>query len=149
MVILISSRTRRSSRPRSAQLMVTCLISSSKHWAYNSSRTGQIPVSRACRSVTQEVWDELTVCMHACMGLLRGSHISGEGRIVRPDVAEAADLTFLGGWSHPVWLQVCWIHTGPKVDPPLSIPCTFQALDDAPVVTNKWKPYAFFTLEVG
>ena len=36
------------SRPRSTQLMVHWRINSSKHWAYNSLRTWQIPVSRAC-----------------------------------------------------------------------------------------------------
>mmetsp|Transcript_88241 Transcript_88241/g.121810 ORF Transcript_88241/g.121810 Transcript_88241/m.121810 type:complete len:223 (+) Transcript_88241:664-1332(+) len=45
-----SSRTRSSSRPRSAQLTVTWRIISSKHWAYSSSRTGQMPVSRAWRA---------------------------------------------------------------------------------------------------
>merc|ERR1711957_64529 len=49
MVIRISSRTRKSNSPRSAQMIVTCRISSSKHCEYNSSRMGQMPVSRACR----------------------------------------------------------------------------------------------------
>ena len=49
-VILISSRTRTSRKPRSAQLMVTCRMISSKACEYNSSRIGQIPVSRACLS---------------------------------------------------------------------------------------------------
>ena len=39
----ISSRTRTRSRPRSAQFIVIWRISSSKHWAYSSSLTGQIP----------------------------------------------------------------------------------------------------------
>lgn len=55
MVIRSSSRTRRSSRPRSAQLMVTCRMSSSKVWAYSSSRMGQMPVSRACAHVQGSV----------------------------------------------------------------------------------------------
>ena len=50
MDIRSSSRTRRSSKPRSAQVTVTWRMSSSKHCAYSSSRTGHIPVSRACRS---------------------------------------------------------------------------------------------------
>lgn len=41
--------TRSSNRPRSAQLIVTCLISSSNVWAYSSSRIGQMPVSLAWR----------------------------------------------------------------------------------------------------
>jgi hypothetical protein len=49
MVIRISSRTRSNSKPRSAQLIVTWRINSSKHCAYSSSRTGHMPVSRACR----------------------------------------------------------------------------------------------------
>jgi hypothetical protein len=48
-VIRISFLTRSSSKPRSAQLIVTCRMSSSNACEYNSRRTGQIPVSRACR----------------------------------------------------------------------------------------------------
>ena len=47
MVILISSLTLTNSNPLSAQLMVIYLINSSKHYAYNSSLMGQIPVSLA------------------------------------------------------------------------------------------------------
>ena len=42
-VMRISSRTRTSKSPRSAQFMVIWRISSSKHCAYSSSLTGQIP----------------------------------------------------------------------------------------------------------
>ena len=50
MVILISSRTLTSRKPRSAQLMVTSRMISSKACEYSSSRIGQMPVSRACLS---------------------------------------------------------------------------------------------------
>eukprot|EP01139_Manchomonas_bermudensis_P001289 Amastigsp_a1687_218.p3 type:complete len:128 gc:universal Amastigsp_a1687_218:470-87(-) len=49
MVRRSSSRARSSNSPRSAVLMVTCRISSSKSWSYSSRRTGQSPVSLALR----------------------------------------------------------------------------------------------------
>jgi hypothetical protein len=55
-VMRASSRTRRSRRPRSPQLMVTWRISSSNAWAYSSSRTGQMPVSRAFSEGGRERW---------------------------------------------------------------------------------------------
>lgn len=61
----ISSRTRNKSSPRSAQLIVTWRISSSKHCLYNSRRTGHIPVSRACVCCNRESnvsWRLITSC---------------------------------------------------------------------------------------
>lgn len=59
MVILISSRTLTNRRPLCEQLIVICLMSSSKHCAYSSSRIGQIPVSlawRDCRRLSKSFW---------------------------------------------------------------------------------------------
>ena len=49
-VILISSLTLTKRKPLSAQLMVTCLMSSSNAYEYSSSLIGHIPVSLAYRS---------------------------------------------------------------------------------------------------
>ena len=53
MVMRISSFMRMSRRPRSGPSSVIWRMSSSKHWLYRSSRTGQMPFSRAWRSSSQ------------------------------------------------------------------------------------------------
>ena len=52
-VILISSLTLSKRIPRSGSLRVTCRISSSKHSAKRTSRTGQMPISLACLSINR------------------------------------------------------------------------------------------------
>ena len=59
MVIMISSLTRRSKRPRSGRLRVTWRMISSKHWEKSSSRTGQIPLSLAWRSIS--FWSSISL----------------------------------------------------------------------------------------
>ena len=61
MVILISSLTLRRSNPLSGSLSVTCLMISSKHWEKSSSRTGHIPLSLACLSIS--FWSSISLSL--------------------------------------------------------------------------------------
>ena len=58
---MISSRTRRRSSPRSGKFRVTWRMISSKHWEKSSSRTGQMPLSLAWRSIS--FWSSISLSL--------------------------------------------------------------------------------------
>ena len=116
------------SRPRSTQLIVHWRINSSKHWAYNSLRTWQIPVSRAC--LCSNFWSscscklitskrvagvEETLCRHnwPCSSHSRGgkieSRISSVSLRALASDSESPSESFSPFFFLPVWSKLVWL----------------------------------------
>mgnify|MGYP006897226340 CR=1 FL=1 len=90
-------------------LIVICLMSSSKHWLYSSSRIGQIPVYLAClccNLLSNFSWRSSTSCLVA--GVAETDWILNGTRCTRV-VAFQWYIILEVGWSWGCPLCRCWL----------------------------------------